>query len=438
MIKIDKDANKIINILQLHGFEAYVVGGAVRDCLLSREVKDWDICTDALPEQILDIFSGYKTIPTGLKHGTITVVLNNKQYEVTTFRIDGKYFDNRRPNEVKFTSDLVEDLSRRDFTINAMAYNEKDGLVDPFCGKNDLSNRSIKAVGSADKRFQEDALRMMRAIRFACQLEFDLVHDVSNSIIKNKQLINNISQERIRDELCKTLLSYKPVNGIQLLKNTGLLEEILPEVQRMVNFDQCNPNHDKDVYEHTMIVLDNTSNDLILRLSALLHDIGKPMTFSVDNEGVGHFYKHHLEGVIIAENILKRLKFDSVTVDKVSILIREHMSRYDFLRSSSIKKFINRVGIENLDNLFKLQIADIKGSKPPHDFSKVLDLKEKVEKIINEKQPLTVKDLDINGYDLIKIGIKPGKQMGEMLNNLLEQVLENPDLNKKEKLLMMI
>lgn len=426
MIKIDNGADKIINILQSQGYEAYIVGGCVRDSLLNKQPKDWDICTNALPKEILDVFKEYRTISTGLKHGTITIILDNKNYEVTTYRIDGKYSDNRRPDKVKFTSNIIEDLGRRDFTINAMAYNQQEGLIDPFDGLNDLQNKIIKAVGSPDDRFKEDALRMMRAIRFACQLDLLLDKNTDEAIVKNKKLINNISKERINDELSKILISQYPSRGIKLLRDTGLLNEILPEVERMVKFDQLNPNHFKDVFEHTMIVLDEVPNNLVLRLSALLHDVGKPITFSIGNNGVGHFYKHHIEGEILTKKILKRLKFDNETIEKVCILVREHMNKYDFLKTSSIKKFISRVGIENLNNLFELQIADIKGSKPPHDFSKILNLRKQVEKILNEKHPLTIRDLDINGYDLMGIGIKPGRKMGEILNNLQRNLAESP------------
>lgn len=438
MIKIDAGANKIIDKLQDCGYEAYAVGGCIRDSLLGRIPKDWDICTDALPEQILEVFKGHKTIPTGLQHGTVTVMLNNIGYEITTYRIDGKYLDNRHPEMVTFTSHIDDDLSRRDFTINAIAYNQINGLVDPFDGNIDLANKTIRAVGDANERFQEDALRMMRAIRFACQLGLDICPSTKYGIIQNKELINNVSKERIRDELCKILISNQPSRGIILLKETGLLQEVLPEVQRLVNFDQRNPNHDKNVFDHTMAVLNHTSNNLIVRLSALLHDIGKPDTFSIDDRGIGHFYHHHVEGEIIAEQILRRLKFDNETIKSVCILVREHMSRYSKLRCKSIKKFINRVGVKNLDNLFELQIADISGSKAPHDFSNVYEMKEKVEEILNQEQPLAIKDLTINGYDLMKMGIKPGKKMGEILNYLLEQVLESPELNTKEQLLKII
>jgi len=426
----------ILNKLNKNNFKGYVVGGCVRDVLLGKSPKDWDITTNAKPEEIKSLFE--KTIDTGLKHGTVTVVLNNNNYEITTFRIDGKYLDNRKPDKITFTSSLKEDLSRRDFTINSIVYNPKEGLIDYYGGINDLSNNLIRTVGNPDLRFNEDALRMMRAVRFASQLNFFIDKDTILSIVNNRYLINNISTERIRDELCKILTSDKPSFGINLLWATGLLNIILPEIVKMIGFNQRNPAHHKDVYEHTLLVLDNTSNDLILRLSALLHDIGKPETFSIDENGIGHFYKHHMKSMDIAKDILQRLKFDNKTIEIVCIIVKNHMSRYDFLRDSSIKKFINRVGVENLDRLFQLQIADIKGCRSPHDFSQVLKFQSKVNKILNEKQPLTVKDLAINGYDLMAIGIEPGVRIGKILNELLEIVLKNPELNTKEKLLQFI
>ena len=427
--KIPKYVLNIINELEDNNYNTYLVGGCVRDLLLNRQPKDYDITTSALPEQIKELFS--HVILTGEKHGTVTVVTDMENVEVTTMRKDGIYKDNRHPETVEFTDDIVADLSRRDFKINAIAINNKGEIKDPFNGIYDLKYKLIRAVGNPNLRFNEDALRMMRAVRFACQLDFMINKDTANSMFNNRYLIKNISAERIRDELCKILISNSPALGIDLLRATGLLNIILPEINNMVDFDQYNPNHDKNVYEHTLTVLNRVSNDITVRLSALLHDVGKPLTFFLDENNVGHFYSHHMRGMDIARDILQRLKFDSKTIETVCILVKEHMSRYDFLRTSNIKKFINRVGIDNLDNLFELQIADIKASKPPHDISSVLKLKEEVKKVIDEKQPLTVKDLKINGYVLMELGIKPGREMGILLDEMLELVLENPELNNE-------
>jgi len=423
----------VLNELGQQSYKSYLVGGCVRDLLLYREPKDYDITTSALPEQVKSIFP--HVVLTGEKHGTVTVVTDQGNVEVTTMRHDGVYKDCRRPETVEFTDDIVQDLSRRDFTINAIAVDTTGKIVDPFNGLEFLHRGCIQTVGSADDRFNEDALRLVRAARIACQLNFMIEGNVVHSILKNRTLIKNVSIERIRDELCKILTSNRPSWGIELLRITRLLDLILPEVSNMIDFDQHNPNHHKDVYEHTLLVLDNVSNNLILRLAALLHDIGKPISFTLGEDGTGHFYRHHMIGMDMTKEILQRMKFDNKIIDTVSLLVKEHMSRYDFLRTPNIKRFINRIGIDNLNGLFELQIADIKASKPPHNINGVLKLKKDVEKVLKEKQPLKVKDLKINGYDLIALGMKPGKEMGLLLNELLELVLESPELNDKDYLI---
>lgn len=430
------EVNYILDKLDSNNFEGYIVGGCVRDSLLNKIPNDWDITTNAKPEQVKQLFD--KTIDTGLKHGTVTVVLNGENYEVTTYRTDGKYSDNRRPDSVVFTSSLKDDLSRRDFTINSIAYNHNEGLIDYFNGKDDLKNHIIKAVGSPNKRFQEDALRMMRAIRFSAQHDFDIEPNTEESIRRNSYLLQAVSKERIRDEMCKILISDYPGYGIEMLERCNLLEFTMPELCECVGFDQRNIHHDKNVFEHIISVLNNSPKILNVRLAALLHDIAKPQTFTIDENDCGHFYGHHIDSAIMAEEILKRLKFDNKTIESVVILVREHMSKYDFLRKSTIKKFINRVGVDNLDNLFHLQIADMKGSKPPHNFTQIFELKTQVEKILNEKQPLTVRDLAVNGHDLMGVGVQPGVEMGQILNSLLESVLEDPSLNTRDKLLELV
>jgi len=422
----------IINELEKEGYEAFAVGGCIRDSILEKKPNDWDITTNALPEAIIKTFK--HTIPTGIKHGTITVMIDNLPFEVTTYRIDGEYTDNRHPDEVIFTSKLEEDLSRRDFTINAMAYNYSKGLVDPFNGLEDLREGIIKTVGNAHDRFNEDALRMIRAIRFSCQLGFHIEDKTFEAIKLNCELIKNVSIERIREEFSKILLSKEPSRGIENLRIGGLLQYFLPEVLTMFGFDQRNPHHDKDVYYHTLMVMDNTEPRLALRLGALFHDIAKPVTFTLDEKGIGHFYGHELKGKDMCEYILKRLRYDNDTIKKVSNLVYDHMSRYSNLKSSTIKKVITRVGKENLEDLFNLQEADIKASAPPFDFSGIHHLRKKSKEILEHKEPLTVKDLLLKGDDLIRLGLKPGKLIGEILNHLMEKVLEDPKLNKKDQL----
>ncbi|MDW8800519.1 HD domain-containing protein [Clostridium sp. A1-XYC3] len=428
----------IIDTLKGEGYKGYIVGGCVRDSLLKKHPKDWDITTDSLPEKTMEIFKarGFRVVETGLKHGTVTIVINKIGYEVTTFRIEGGYSDNRHPDYVSYTTSIKEDLSRRDFTVNAMAYNEDSGLIDYFGGTEDLNNKIIKTVGKAEDRFNEDALRMLRAVRFSSQLGFQLdTKDLFISIKRNAELIKNISQERIREELSKILVSDEPVDGIIALKESGLLQYIIPELNPTIDFEQHNKHHDKDVFNHTLAVLDNVPNKLELRLAALLHDIGKPKCFTIGEDKQGHFYGHNEVSAQISRKVLKRLRFDNKTINKVSLLVFEHMSKFDKIKLPAIKRFINRVGEENLEDLFQLQIADVKGSaKRSQDTSKILDLREKCEIILNEKQPLTIKDLAVNGGDLMNLGIKEGKEVGTTLNMLLEKILERPELNTKESL----
>ncbi len=436
-IELPSDVVKLLQKLQKSGHEAYVVGGCVRDSLLGRTPNDWDICTNASPKEMKDIFNDNTIIPTGIKHGTITVIVNNEGYEITTFRIDGNYSDKRKPDSIKFTDNIIQDLSRRDFSINAMAYNDAEGLIDPYNGSNHLKSKTICCVGNPNERFQEDGLRILRAIRFSSQLGFDIEHNTKLAIVNNTELLKHISQERIRDELNKILLSDNQVKGIILLKTLGILDYIMPELQKCSNFNQYNINHDKDVFEHTMAVLDIVEPKLELRLAALFHDIGKPNTFTIDEDGAGHFYGHHKESAKICREIMTRLKYSNKEIEYVSELVYHHMIRYKKLRTSSVKKFINKVGIDKLDDLFKLFIADIIGSKPPYEFDDIYKLKFECEKILLEEQPLGIKDLAINGYDLMDIGMKQGKEIGNMLNMLLEAVLEDSSLNNKNSLLEM-
>ena len=440
-MEIPRSVEYILNHLEYNGYNAYLVGGSTRDIFNYKNPKDYDICSNATPEQVKKLFN--KVILTGERHGTVTIVLNNEHYEITTLRKDGIYKDNRNPEEVYFTNDLKEDVSRRDFTMNSICIDVNRNVYDYYGGIKDIENKIIRCVGNPDQRFNEDALRLMRTIRLSAQHDFDIEENTLQAIIKNAYLIQMISKERIRDELCKILLSDYPGYGIEMLERTGLLQYIIPELCECVGFEQCNPNHDKDVFEHTLSVLNNTPKILNVRLGALLHDVAKPKCFTLDEDNIGHFYYHHIEGEKLTEKILSRLKFDNKTINDVKILVREHMFNFNEnskIKTSIIKKFINRVGIDNLENLYCLRVADIKGSKNK-DQSKIDNvtfLISECHKIIAEKQPLTVKDLAINGNDLMELGIKQGVKMGQILNNLLEKVLENPELNDKEVLLNMI
>lgn len=433
-IQMPKEVKIIISILNNNGFQAFIVGGCVRDSLLMKQPQDWDITTNASPEDIISMFKeqNYRVIETGLKHGTVTVVIERENFEITTYRIDGEYLDNRRPLNVVFTSLLEEDLKRRDFTINAMAYNNSEGLIDYHQGLIHLENKIIKAVGNPEKRFNEDALRMLRAIRFACQLNFQIDEEIKISLYNISGLLKNISEERIRDELCKILVSDFPAIGIELLMKFNLMKYIIPELYECENFNQFNKHHDKDVLQHTLLALQNAPNKLDIRLAALLHDIAKPICFTVDEAGQGHFLKHNIKGANMAKDILKRLKFDNRTVEKVYILVLEHMNKFEKSKDSTLKRLIGRVGKENLDDFFLLQIAD-RGAcaKEYADASEILNTRARCEKILKENQPLSIKDLNIGGKELMELGVLQGKTIGIILDELLNLVLENAELNHK-------
>lgn len=441
-IKMPGEALFIIHILNNNGFEAYAVGGCVRDSILGKKPEDWDIATNAKPGEVKNLFN--KTIDTGLKHGTVTVVPGGQNeassarqsFEVTTYRIDGKYIDNRRPETVVFTSSLEYDLSRRDFTINAIACHPEQGLVDPFGGIKDIESRIIRTVGDAGERFREDALRMLRAVRFSAQLDFAVDSSTLQSIKNNCLLIQNISLERVRDELTKIIISDQPVK-FSLLKDTGLLQFILPEFEACFETAQNHPYHLYNVAVHSLNSLSYVEKDKTLRWAMLLHDIGKSSTKTTDDEGVDHFYSHHIQSVQLAEEILKKLRFDSKTIDKVLRLIKYH-SRSIEMDSKAVRKAVYTIGDDIFSGLLKVKEADYKAQNPEY-------LKDRLDKLdgvkaiymdIKEKQPcFSLKDLAINGQDLINMGFRQGREIGEILNRLLDMMIENPELNKKEKLI---
>ena len=437
-INIPQEVQTIMDRMRAAGHKSYIVGGCVRDSMLGMDINDWDICTSARPEDVMDIFGedkDFKIVPVGIKHGTVMLVYRGCAYEVTTFRVDGEYMDGRRPSKVSFTGDIKKDLSRRDFTINAMAYSDNDGLIDPFKGLQDIKRSLIRCVGDPQKRFEEDALRMLRAIRFAAQIGFEIEKETFDAICRNWRLAENISIERIRQEFGKIMISDKPSRGIRLLMDTKLMNLISPQLYEIVGFDQKNPYHDKDVFEHTMNVIENTPKRLNVRLAALFHDISKPQCMFLDDGGMGHFYEHDSVGSEVAVEILKKLKYDNRTIRSVSMLIREHMINLDHFTEKGIKRFIKRIGSENLEDFFDLRRADIKGCAGPFDFGALEAFIENVHAIINRKEPLGIKDMAIGGNDLRDIGYSEGKEIGDALTWLLEIVLEHPDMNTKERLI---
>ena len=433
-ISLPAKVARILNTLGEHGYEAYAVGGCVRDSLLGRTPQDWDITTSARPEQVKALFR--HTIDTGIQHGTVTVMLEHEGFEVTTYRIDGEYEDARHPKEVAFTANLLEDLKRRDFTINAMAYNEVTGLVDAFDGIGDLERGVIRCVGNAMERFSEDALRMLRAVRFAAQLGFSIEQETQEAIAGLAGNIKKVSAERIQVELVKLLTSPNP-GELKVAYCTGLTAVFLPEFDVMMETPQNNPHHCYTVGEHTIHVVQQVENQKVLRLAALFHDIAKPVCKTTDETGVDHFYGHPKEGAKMAHRIFRRLKFDVDTMQKVCGLVEWHDDNPN-LTPAGIRKAIYRVGEERYPDLFALKRADVlsqSGYRREEKLAYIQSYQKLYEEIIEQKDCLSLKKLAVNGRDLMELGIKPGKKIGQILQKLLEEVLEEPDKNKKEYLL---
>ena len=422
----------IIKKLEQAGHEAYIVGGCVRDALLKREPEDWDITTSASPFQVKKIFR--RTIDTGIQHGTVTVMLEKEGFEVTTYRIDGKYEDARHPSSVQFTSNLEEDLKRRDFTINAMAYNPKTGMVDLFGGQSDLKAGIIRCVGDAVERFTEDALRILRAIRFASQLGFAIDEQTQQGIRLLAGNLSKVSQERIQVELTKLLVSSHP-EQIRTAYELGVTAVVLPELDAIMPLQQNNPYHCYTVGNHTIAMLEQIRATKVLRWTALLHDIGKLQTHRMDEQD--HFYGHAEESAVQAKKILRRLKFDNDTIDKVSRLVRYHT--YHLRRDKKIiRRCMNKIGEELFEDLLEVMRAVTMATssyKQKERLEDIIEIKKLYKEIIADQECITLKQLDVNGQDLIQMGILPGKQIGELLNKMLDYVLEHPEDNKKDILL---
>lgn len=433
MIYMPNEVKKAISKLNDRGYEAYIVGGCVRDSLLGGKPKDYDITTSAEPETVKKIFSGCRVIETGIKHGTVTVIIDKMPLEITTFRIDSDYSDNRHPENVTFTKSLEEDTARRDFTMNALAYNDKRGVCDFYGGSKDISNKIIRCVGDANKRFNEDALRIMRALRFSSVLGFEIEDNTKNAISKNKELLKNISSERIASELVK-LLCGENVKNV-LLEYIDVLGVVIPELLPMKGFDQKNVHHIYDILEHTLVAVENIESTPILRLTALFHDIGKPKCFFMKN-GEGHFYGHAEAGAEMTRSILTRLKFDNTTKHTVTKLVRIHDIQIDET-NTAIKRCMNKHTSEIFFLLLKMKRADTL-AQSPICFVRLeyLDrLEEKALAIINEKACFSLKDLAINGSDLISLGISPGRQIGDILKRLLDEVISGSLRNDKNELI---
>lgn len=434
-IDMPPNANVIIHALQDAGYKAYIVGGCVRDSLMNRVPHDWDICTSARPEQMLEVFKDHRVIETGLQHGTVTVVIDGEQYECTSFRIDGVYSDNRRPDSVTFIDDLTEDLRRRDFTINAMAYNDEEGLIDPFDGMGDIKHGIIRCVGNAADRFNEDALRILRAIRFAAQLDFAIENNTSSELCRQRKSLANISAERITNELNKIVISDRFAG--MLIKYLDIFEQFIPELEDMNNFPQNNPHHIYDVLIHTFYTVISCQNDLILRLAALFHDIGKPHSYQDEADGIRHFVGHNIVGADMTDKIMRRLKYDNNTRNAVVQLVLYHDSSF-IAKPSAVKRWLNKVGEIQLKRLIDLRRADIEGQRVFYDrekMRKIDDFANVLNQVLEEQQCFSLKDLAINGDDLIALGFVPGKKLGEVLTGLLNSVTDDALPNDKETLL---
>lgn len=425
---------EIIERLESAGYEAFAVGGCVRDAVLGREPADWDITTSALPEEVKNLFS--RTIDTGIQHGTVTVMKDHVGYEVTTYRIDGEYEDARHPKEVSFTVNLIEDLKRRDFTINAMAYNDRAGLVDAFDGIGDLEKKIIRCVGNPKDRFGEDALRMLRAVRFSAQLGFSIEEETKEAIRELAGNLEKISAERIQVELVKLLTSDHP-DYLRTAYETGITAVVLPEFDACMACEQNHPCHVGNVGEHTLDALLQVEKDKVLRLTMLFHDFGKPLTHSKNEDGVSHFYGHAEVSAEMARDILRRLKFDNDTTDKVKKLVAEH-DRFIKNEPNRVRRAVSKVGKDLFPYFLKVRRADILAQNPEMTEERLRELdrlEELYEAILAKEEAVSVKELAVDGKDLIAAGVTQGKQIGEILNDLLELVLEQPEKNTKEDLL---
>ncbi|UCB47285.1 MAG: HD domain-containing protein [Spirochaetota bacterium] len=440
-MKVPSYVFDIAEKLHKNGHEAWIVGGSIRDLIIGRPAYDYDIATDAHPQDVMTVFK--KAIPTGIKHGTVTILTKGHKVEVTTFRADGKYTDGRRPDWVSYASTIQEDISRRDFTINGIAYNPiTDKIVDPYDGQDDIQNRIIRTIGDPIERFKEDGLRPFRACRFASQLTFTIEEKTYQAITRCLDITREISMERIRDEFLKIIQSPRPSIGIDLMRKSGLLELILPELLTGFGIKQ-NRYHRYDIYYHNLYSLDAAPQENYqVRLAALFHDIGKYHA-KRDVEESGNrtrsvFYNHEIIGAAVTKRIMRRLKFSNNDIKAVTHLIRNHMFHYTRQwTDGAVRRFIRKVGLENSEALFELRKADrIGNGLKQGDSNSVRALKKRIEKVIEEENAITVKDLAVNGHDIMStFSLNPGPLIGKILSNLLEVILDDPDKNTKKNLL---
>lgn len=429
-----KNVDIAINLLQSAGFEAYAVGGCVRDSLLGKTPNDWDITTSAKPEDMKSVFADFHCIDTGIKHGTVTVVIDGEPLEITTFRLDGEYEDNRHPKSVTFTSNLGADLGRRDFTVNAMAYSKMTGTVDLFGGQNDLKNKIIRCVGDPDRRFNEDALRILRALRFASALDFEIEEKTAQNLLKNRALLGNISEERIAKELLK-LVCGKGAKRI-LTDFAPVLFEILPELQPMYKNSHDNPHHCYDIYEHTLIAVESINPEPTLRFAMLLHDCGKPAVKKFDENGVAHFYGHQRISAEISAQILARLKVSNKFRDEILFLVSNHDRWELYENTEKMPRYLSKFGLDGVLNLLKVMRADVLAQSPEYRYrlDQIADAEETAKNLAAQKPCLSLSELQINGRTLMDIGIPQGRKLGAVLAQLLDEVIDGVTKNTQEAL----
>lgn len=436
-MRVPRILKKVASIFSSHGYQCYLVGGAIRNIFLKHKIIDFDIATDARPEELTKIFK--RVIPTGIKHGTVTLLFQGDKFEVTTFRSEGEYLNGRHPSSVTFSSSIHEDLKRRDFTINAIAYDLiNNRLLDPHYGRQDIKLKTIRAINDPDQRFSEDGLRPLRACRFAAQLDFQIEKETLAAIGRALSIVAKVSQERIRDELERMLGANQPSISFKLMLQTGLLADILPELADCRGVEQ-RELHCFDVFYHSIYTADAAPQDnLIVRLAALFHDIGKAVTISKNDQGQLQFHGHEKSSALLAGRITKRLKFPNLVTKRVTHLVRHHMFNYqEEWSASAVRRFISRVGRENIPDLLALRRADQIGRCRHWEISPgLIEFEKRIEQLLAADQALTISDLKIDGRDIISsLALAPGPRIGIILNFLLESVLEDPDLNTRPDLL---
>lgn len=428
---------KIVSVFKDAGHEAFIVGGSVRDLLLGLNVSDYDFATDARPEKVMKLFR--RTVPTGLKHGTVTLLLDGFSFEITTYRSDGKYIDGRRPADVTYSDSIEEDVKRRDFTINGLAFDVvENSVIDHVGGVSDLEKGIIRTIGDPHERFSEDGLRPFRACRFASRFNFEIEEKTFKAITDTLETASLVSSERVRDEIMKLLETEKPSAGFELMRESGLLDLVMPELAQTYRMEQ-NKYHMYDIYYHCLYSCDaGPESDPLIRLAALLHDIGKAPARRVGEDGDYTFYNHEILGAKITKKIMKRLKFSNDQIERVGNLVTNHMFHYtEEWTDGAVRRFMRKVGMENIEDLFSLRLADRVGNGARNGLPRPIHtLKQRIQKVIDDENAITVKDLKINGHDIMnEFGISPGPAIGRILNELLEIVLDNPEANEREFLM---